>query len=113
MDTIEQIALWSCTALLTAALIVAIIRLIIGPNSLDRVVSMDTIVAVAQCAIAVYIGISLDSTTAPVIVALALIGFLGSVSVARFRVEDSTRIPTIGFRTDLTPDQRAAGGESR
>lgn len=93
MELFEKIMLAACVAMLTGALALAITRLVIGPNSLDRVVSLDTIVAVAQCVVAVFIGFSLDSTTAPVIVVLALIAFLGSVSVGRFRVPDSDVVP--------------------
>ena len=117
MGTFEQVMLWASASMLTGALILAISRMLIGPKSLDRVVSLDTIVAVAQCSIAVYIGFSLDSTTAPVIAALALISFLGSVSVARFRVADSAEIPIIHYASDADSsggsDTRAAEREER
>jgi len=49
---------------------------------------MDTILAVAMCGLAVWSVYSLDTTIVPAIVALSLISFVGSVSVARFRVKD-------------------------
>ena len=78
---------------LTAALFVTMIRLVGGPSTLDRLISLDTMVAVAQGGIAVYIAWTKDTTPAAALVALALVAFLGSVSVARFRVSDNVGTP--------------------
>jgi len=59
-----------------------------GPNSLDRLVGVDALLAIGICGLAVWAVYSRDTTVAPAIVALALVGFIGSVSVARFRVRD-------------------------
>lgn len=75
---------------LTIALFLAMIRLIGGPNTLDRLVSLDMLAAIAQGGLGVYIAWTTDTTPAAALVALALVAFLGSVSVARFRVSDST-----------------------
>ena len=74
--------------LLIAAAIITTYRLLDGPGTLDRLVAMDTILAVAMCGLAVWSVYSLDTTIVPAIVALSLISFVGSVSVARFRVKD-------------------------
>lgn len=63
-------------------------RLLAGPHTLDRLVAMDTLVAVAICGLALWAAYSMDTTLVPAIVALSLVGFIGSVSVARFRVRD-------------------------
>ena len=78
---------------LTAALFATMIRLVGGPNTLDRLISLDALVAVAQGGIGVYIAWSKDTTPAAALVALALVAFLGSVSVARFRVNDTVGTP--------------------
>lgn len=93
MNTLSLI-LW-CVAIiaLTAALFATMIRLVGGPNTLDRLISLDTLVAVAQGGIGVYIAWTADTTPAAALVALALVAFLGSVSVARFRVNDSVGMP--------------------
>ena len=78
---------------LTAALFVTMIRLVGGPTPLDRLSSLDMMVAVAQGGIAVYIAWTKDTTPAAALVALALVAFLGSVSVARFRVSDNIGTP--------------------
>ncbi len=86
--------LWSAAVLaLGFALFLTVIRLLAGPSTLDRIVSLDTLTATAQCGIAAYIAWTRDTTPAAALVALALVAFLGSVSVARFRVTDSAGRP--------------------
>lgn len=63
-------------------------RVLAGPNTLDRLIAIDTLIAVAICGLAVWATWSRDTTVVPAIVALSLVGFLGSASVARFRVRD-------------------------
>lgn len=77
----------SAVILLMAAVLTTF-RLLDGPGSLDRLVALDTLIAVAMCGLAVWAALSGDTTVVPAIVALALVGFIGSVSVARFRVSD-------------------------
>jgi multicomponent Na+:H+ antiporter subunit F len=74
--------------MLIAAAALTMFRLLSGPSTLDRVVALDTLVAVAMCGLATWAAYSLDSTVVYGITALSLIGFVGSISVARFRVPD-------------------------
>ena len=74
--------------LLIAAAILTAYRLLDGPSTLDRLVAMDTILAVSMCGLAVWAVYSRDTTLVPAIVALSLVSFVGSVSIARFRVSD-------------------------
>ncbi|HEY5856121.1 MAG TPA: monovalent cation/H+ antiporter complex subunit F [Aldersonia sp.] len=80
-------------ALLTAAALLTAYRVLAGPSTLDRMVGIDTLVAVAICGLAVWAVYSGDTTVVPGIVALSLVGFLGSASVARFRVADEPAMP--------------------
>lgn len=73
--------------LLTAAVLTTY-RLLDGPNTLDRLAAMDTILAISMCGLAVWAVYSRDTTLVPGIVALSLVSFVGSVSIARFRVRD-------------------------
>jgi multicomponent Na+:H+ antiporter subunit F len=66
------------------------IRLLDGPSTLDRLVALDTFVAVTMCGIGTWAAYSLDTTVTYSLTALALISFVGSVSVARFRVRDKS-----------------------
>lgn len=74
--------------LLFIAAILISYRAMGGPNSLDRLVGVDALLALAICGIAVWAVYTRDTTVLPGTVALALVGFIGSVSVARFRVRD-------------------------
>lgn len=75
-------------AMLAAAALATMFRMLLGPTTLDRLVALDTLVAVAMCAIGTWAAFSLDTTVTYSLTALALITFVGSVSVARFRVPD-------------------------
>jgi multicomponent Na+:H+ antiporter subunit F len=74
--------------MLSGAAAATMFRLLAGPSTLDRLVALDTLVAVTMCAIGTWAAFSLDTTVTYSLTALALISFVGSVSVARFRVPD-------------------------
>ncbi|WP_040524573.1 monovalent cation/H+ antiporter complex subunit F [Gordonia effusa] len=63
-------------------------RILRGPSTLDRLVAADVLIALTMCGLALWAAISRDSTVVPSIVAIALVNFLGSLAVARFRVRD-------------------------
>ncbi len=86
MTTVAVIA----GVMLTIAALLTTYRLLAGPSTLDRVVAVDTLIAVAMCGLAVWATYSRDTSLVPAIVALSLVGFLGSATVARFRVRDDT-----------------------
>jgi multicomponent Na+:H+ antiporter subunit F len=80
---------WMIAAvMLVAAAALTTFRILAGPNTLDRLIGLDTIVAVAMCGLGTWAAFSLDSTVVYGIAALSLISFVGSVSVTRFRVPD-------------------------
>jgi len=70
--------------LLSAAAATTVVRLVRGPATLDRVVAMDMLLAITMCGLATVAAARVDSTPVPVLVVVALLGFTGSVSVARF-----------------------------
>jgi multicomponent Na+:H+ antiporter subunit F len=81
--------IWMIAAvMLVAAAALTTFRILAGPNTLDRLIGLDTIVAVAMCGLGTWAAFSLDSTVVYGITALSLISFVGSVSVTRFRVPD-------------------------
>ena len=84
MTTVWMIA----AVMLVAAAALTTFRILAGPSTLDRLVGVDTLVAVAMCGLGTWAAFSLDSTVVYGITALSLISFVGSVSVARFRVPD-------------------------
>jgi len=87
-DAIYNSVLAVAAVLLVIGFFITTWRLVIGPNSLDRVVAMDGIVASIQCALATYICWTLDTTVVNAMVVVAMLGFIGSLSVARFRKRD-------------------------
>jgi multicomponent Na+:H+ antiporter subunit F len=74
------------TVLLAVAGGLTLVRLLRGPSTLDRAVATDVLLAVMVAGIAAEAAYSRDSTALPVLVVLAILGFIGSVSVARFAV---------------------------
>lgn len=88
------LVLWILAVIaMSIALFIAMIRLVGGPGTLDRMISLDMLAAIAQGGIAIYLAWTKDTTVAAALVALALVAFLGSVSVARFRVNDTIGVP--------------------
>lgn len=84
-----MIAVWvTAGVMLTAAALLTMTRLLIGPTTLDRLIAVDTTVAVTMCGLGIWAAFSRDTTVTYSLAALALISFVGSVSIARFRVPD-------------------------
>jgi len=70
--------------LLTAAAVLTLLRLTKGPSTLDRVIAADVMIAIVIAALATEAVINRHATTLPVILVLTLLGFAGSLSIARF-----------------------------
>lgn len=62
----------------------AIYRIVRGPSVLDRVIASDVLMTTVMCALGVEMAINNHTDTLPVLLVLALLGVLGSLSVARF-----------------------------
>lgn len=73
-----------CLVILGAAGLLCLVRLTLGPTSLNRTIAMDVFIAVSVGALGTQAALTRDSTILPVLVALSLLGFVGSVSIARF-----------------------------
>ena len=73
-----------CVAMLGVAALLLVVRISWGPTMLDRIVALDVLVAVVICGLALEAAANQHTTTLPVLVVLSLLGFVGSVSVARF-----------------------------
>ncbi|KGM08545.1 monovalent cation/H+ antiporter complex subunit F [Cellulomonas bogoriensis] len=71
-------------AFLTVAAVLALIRVEKGPSMLDRTVALDITTSAIVGAIAVEAAWSRRVDTVPILVAVALVGFVGSVTIARF-----------------------------
>jgi multicomponent Na+:H+ antiporter subunit F len=71
------------TLILGTAALLTIIRIARGPSILDRVVAADVLIAVVIAGLVIEEVINRHAWTVPVILALSLIGFTGSVAVAQ------------------------------
>jgi multicomponent Na+:H+ antiporter subunit F len=71
-------------ALLGGGVLLALVRLALGPSLLDRVVATDALLVIISAGLAVYAALTRNPTVVPVLVVVSLLGFVGSVSVARY-----------------------------
>jgi multicomponent Na+:H+ antiporter subunit F len=89
--------------MLMMAAVLTVGRLSRGPTSLDRVVAADVLIAIVIATLALEAIINDHSTTLPVMLVLSLLGFAGSVSIARF-VADRDK----ATRWNVEPSERPA-----
>lgn len=73
---------------LVLAALLAVYRLLAGPSTLDRLVALEMVASVCLSGMGAWAAFSQESAVLPALVALALLGFIGSISVPRFRVRD-------------------------
>jgi multicomponent Na+:H+ antiporter subunit F len=73
-----------CVTILGMSAILLVARITLGPTMLDRVVALDVLVAVVICGLALEAAVHRHTATLPILGVLSLLGFVGSVSVARF-----------------------------
>ena len=73
-----------CVGILAVAAALLVIRLTIGPTLLDRAVALDAIVTVVICGLVIEAAVNRHTTTLPILLVLTMVGFVGSVSIARF-----------------------------
>ncbi|WP_049571619.1 monovalent cation/H+ antiporter complex subunit F [Nonomuraea sp. SBT364] len=71
-------------ALLACGAGAALYRVARGPSMLDRAVSLDVVTSLAMCGLGAYAATTGDYSDMPILLVLSLLGFVGSVSVARF-----------------------------
>lgn len=62
----------------------ALYRIIRGPSILDRMVASDVLLVTVICALLVDMAYRRHTDTLPVVLVLAMLGFVGAVGVARF-----------------------------
>jgi multicomponent Na+:H+ antiporter subunit F len=70
--------------LIGAGAVLTLVRLARGPSLLDRVVATDTLLVIISAGLAVYAALQRNATVVPVLVVVALLAFVGTVSIARY-----------------------------
>lgn len=71
---------------LGAAAILSIVRVIKGPSILDRMLAADVLIVITICALLTEMSFNKHTFTMPVVLVLAMFGFIGSVIISRFVV---------------------------
>ncbi len=69
--------------LLLAAGALTLVRLFRGPDSLDRIAALDVFVVLVVAGTAVYVAYYRDGSNIALLVAFALVAFVGSATAAR------------------------------
>lgn len=106
MDFIDLLTLVIIGIFVLAGLLTTV-RIVTGPSVLDRVVATDVMVSIVVCSLGLQIVLSDDSSTLPILISLSLVGFMGSVAVARFVARD--RDYPVDFDDPEDPDEVGAG----
>lgn len=84
------IVAWICGGLLFLAGLGVVIRVSKGPTMLDRMVAVDLFTSTIVCAIAVISALTRRTDLIPVLVVLAIVGFIGSTTISRFLAHEPT-----------------------
>lgn len=96
-DTVYLVVVIASAALLAIGASLATFRAERGPSMLDRTIALDVFTTTLVGAIALEAAFSRRTDTIPILVVLSLVGFVGSVTIARFasvEPEDEGRIRT-------------------
>lgn len=78
------------SVLLAAATGLTLWRVVRGPATLDRIIAVDVLLAIIVTTIAALAAFRRDATALPILVVLSVLGFTGTVSVARFAARERT-----------------------
>ena len=79
MSTVVVVAL----GMLCAAGALTLVRLLRGPDTLDRIVALDVFVVLIVAGSALYVAYYRDGSNIPLLAAVALVGFVGTATAAR------------------------------
>ena len=92
-----EIVLSVAGGMLAIAGLLLLYRVVVGPSLVDRVIASDVLLTTLIIVVGAEMAINGHTRTIPLMVVLAVIGILGSVSVARF--------------VQRAPSTSASGGE--
>ena len=98
------------TVLLVVAALLTLVRTERGPTMLDRTVALDVMTSLLVMGVALHAAWTRRTDTVPLLVALALVGFVASVTIARFAAvepEGEGRVLTREEVAELAAQRRA------
>lgn len=92
------------SVLLAASVLFALYRIVRGPSILDRMIGTDVVLASIMCGLGGYMALSDRTDLLPVLIVLAMLGFVGSVSVSRYVSKSDSMAPgaEVGTLSDFT-----------
>lgn len=103
MSQVTSALLLLSAVVLGAAGMLVTARITKGPTMLDRAISFDVLVSISICAIALEAAYAHDRENVPLLLVATMLGFVGSVSIARFspgsddvEAEENDRTPRDG-----------------
>lgn len=118
------VVVWVCGVLLVAGALLSVVRIEKGPSMLDRTVGLDIVVLTIIAALGLYAAAYRRADVVPILVALSLVGFVGSVTIARFaavepegegrvltREEIAAREAELRAQEEATDDERGVPDE--
>lgn len=76
--------LWICGTILSIAAGLAIVRLVRGPSILERVLATDVLLLIVSAALCIEMTVNRHTNNLMFVVLASLVGFIGSVTVARY-----------------------------
>lgn len=82
--TVSDLALYGVLPILGIAMILALVRLLLGPSLPDRVVALDLMTSLGIGTIATYAIATEQAALLDVAIVLALVSFLGTVAFAYY-----------------------------
>lgn len=95
------------TALIAVAAVLALVRLERGPSMLDRTVAFDLLTTTIVGAVAIEAAWSRRTESIPILVVLSLVGFIGSVTIARFAAVEPESERRIRTREEVRAEDAA------
>jgi multicomponent Na+:H+ antiporter subunit F len=96
-----------CAVLLAAAAFLALSRVERGPSMLDRTIALDVLTTTLVAFVGLEAAWSRRTDTIPVLVALSLVGFVGSVTIARFASREPPGEGRVRTREEIAHDEAA------
>jgi multicomponent Na+:H+ antiporter subunit F len=82
--TLQDVALYGALPVLALAVMLAVYRLVRGPNVPDRVVALDLIATLVMGMMAIYAIATNAAVLLDLVIVLALLSFMGTVAFARY-----------------------------
>lgn len=94
----------AASVLLATSVIIALYRIVRGPSILDRMIATDVVLASIMCGLGGFMALSGRTDLLPVLIVLAMLGFVGSVSVSRYVSKSDSMTPgaEVGSLSDFS-----------